>query len=30
MFSFIFSLIGKVFWWTVETIAGTVIESIIF
>jgi hypothetical protein len=30
MFSFIFGLIGKVFWWTVETIAGAVVEAIIF
>ena len=30
MFSFIFGLIGKVFWWSVETIAGAVVEAIIF
>lgn len=30
MFSFIFGLIGKVFWWTVEVVAGAVVESIIF
>ena len=30
MFSFIFGLIGKIFLWSVETIAGAVVEAIIF
>ena len=30
MFSFIFGLIGKVFWWTVETIATATIEALLF
>jgi hypothetical protein len=30
VFSFIFGLIGKIFWWTVETIATATLEAIIF
>ena len=30
MFSFIFGLIGKVFWWTVETVATATIEALLF
>ena len=30
MFSFIFGLIGKIFWWTVETIATATVEALLF
>jgi hypothetical protein len=30
MFSFIFGLIGKVFWWSVETIGSMALEAILF
>jgi hypothetical protein len=30
VFSFIFGLIGKIFWWTVETIATATVEALLF
>ena len=30
MFSLIFGWIGKLFWWTVETVATATIEAILF